>query len=198
VHRFAGILSAYGMGLADIVVEKQQPSASVLSENIQDNTKKLLQKNLDSLAEEAKTELIDQGYQPEQIRIKRYLNLRYQGTDTALMIPEPDKQETFNYEIVRNRSTGSKSSPGNKKVINDLPDFVGAFRKTYRREFGFDLIDREIIVDDIRVRAVAKSLGLEKFPLAKKSKSPKLENHTSWTLHCGTSNYNAGHFNNSD
>ena len=179
VHRFAGILSAYGMGLADIVVEKQQPSASVLSENIQDNTKKLLQKNLDSLAEEAKTELIDQGYQPEQIRIKRYLNLRYQGTDTALMIPEPDKQETFNYEIVRNRSTGSKSSPGNKKVINDLPDFVGAFRKTYRREFGFDLIDREIIVDDIRVRAVAKSLGLEKFPLAKKSKSPKLENHTS-------------------
>ncbi|GIT70599.1 MAG: hypothetical protein Ct9H300mP28_04130 [Pseudomonadota bacterium] len=27
IHRFSGILSAYGMGLADIVVEKQQPSA---------------------------------------------------------------------------------------------------------------------------------------------------------------------------
>ena len=30
IHRFAGILSAYGMGLANIVVEKQEPSAVVL------------------------------------------------------------------------------------------------------------------------------------------------------------------------
>ena len=36
IHRFAGILSAYGMGLADIVVEKQQPSAIVLSEDEKD------------------------------------------------------------------------------------------------------------------------------------------------------------------
>ena len=33
IHRFAGILSAYGMGLADIVVEIQEPSVLVLAES---------------------------------------------------------------------------------------------------------------------------------------------------------------------
>ena len=33
-------------------------------------------------------------------------------------------------------------------------------------------------MDDLRVRAVAKSLGLEKFPLAKQSGSPVPEDHT--------------------
>ena len=59
IHRFAGILSAYGMGLADIVVEKQQPSASVLSENETDIIHKKLQKKLDCLANIAKKELIN-------------------------------------------------------------------------------------------------------------------------------------------
>ena len=90
IHRFSGILSAYGMGLADIVVEKQEPSALVLPENKEDNSLNYLLKNLNKLAAEAKTELLTQGYKSEQIEIKRYLNLRYQGTDTALMIPEPD------------------------------------------------------------------------------------------------------------
>ena len=92
LHRFAGILSAYGMGLADIVGEKQQPSASILSEGETDIIQKKLQKKLDCLADKAKKELINQGYKPEQIQIKRYLNLRYHGTDRALMIPEPERK----------------------------------------------------------------------------------------------------------
>ena len=178
IHRFSGILSAYGMGLADIVVEKQQPSASVLSEVETDIIQKKLQKKLDSLADEAKTELINQGYKQEQIQIKRYLNLRYQGTDTALMIPEPDRKGPLNSVAAKERFKSSKSSPDSKRNIQTHPDFVKAFRETYRREFGFDLIGREIIVDDLRVRAVAKSPGLDKFPLAKQSGSPLPENHT--------------------
>ncbi|MCS5553045.1 MAG: hydantoinase B/oxoprolinase family protein, partial [SAR324 cluster bacterium] len=180
IHRFAGILSAYGMGLADIVGEKQQPSASILSEGETDIIQKKLQKKLDSLADEAKTELINQGYKQEQIQIKRYLNLRYQGTDTALMIPEPDRKDSLNCVAAKERFKSSKSSPDSKRNIQTHPDFVKTFRETYRREFGFDLIGREIIVDDLRVRAVAKSPGLDKFPLAKQSGSPLPENHT----HC--------------
>ena len=30
IHRFAGILSAYGLGLANVVVEKQQPASDIL------------------------------------------------------------------------------------------------------------------------------------------------------------------------
>ena len=178
IHRFAGILSAYGMGLADIVVEKQQPSASILSEGETDIIQKKLQKKLDSLADKAKKELINQGYKPEQIQIKRYLNLRYQGTDTALMIPEPDRKRALHSAAAKERFKSSKSSQDSKRNIQTHPDYVKAFRKTYRREFGFDLIGREIIVDDLRVRAVAKSPGLEKFPLAKQSGSPVPENHT--------------------
>ena len=178
IHRFAGILSAYGMGLADIVVEKQQPSASILSEGETDIDHKKLQKILDSLADKAKKELINQGYKPEQIQIKRYLNLRYQGTDTALMIPEPDRKGSLHSVAAKEKFKSSKSRPDSKRNIQIHPDYVKAFRKTYRKEFGFDLIGREIIVDDLRVRAVAKSPGLDKFPLAKQSGSPVPENHT--------------------
>ncbi|MDG1488232.1 MAG: hydantoinase B/oxoprolinase family protein [SAR324 cluster bacterium] len=172
IHRFSGILSAYGMGLADIVVEKQEPSAHVLPENKENDVFKNLLKNLEKLSSDAKTELLAQGYKAEQIEIKRYLNLRYQGTDTALMISEPD--EVSNYDTGNtNCELGiSESSSELQKNTTKFPDYVSAFRQTYLREFGFDLTGREIIVDDLRVRAVAKSPGLEKYPLAKKDGTP--------------------------
>ncbi len=172
IHRFSGILSAYGMGLADIVVEKQEPSAHVLPENKENDVFKNLLKNLEKLSSDAKTELLAQGYKAEQIEIKRYLNLRYQGTDTALMISEPD--EVSNYDTGNtNCELGiSESSSELQKNTTKFPDYVSAFRQTYLREFGFDLTGREIIVDDLRVRAVAKSPGLQKYPLAKKDGTP--------------------------
>ena len=178
IHRFSGILSAYGMGLADIVVEKQGPSALVLPENKEDNSLNYLLKNLNKLAAEAKTELLAQGYKSEQIEIKRYLNLRYQGTDTALMIPEPDSTSKYDTGITNCELGISESSPELQKNAEKFPDYVSAFRETYLREFGFDLTGREIIVDDLRVRAVAKSPGLQKFPLAKKSGTPEVEDRT--------------------
>ena len=172
IHRFSGILSAYGMGLADIVVEKQEPSAHVLPENKENDVFKNLLKNLEKLSSDAKTELLAQGYKAEQIEIKRYLNLRYQGTDTALMTSEPD--EVSNYDTGNtNCELGiSESSSELQKNTTKFPDYVSAFRQTYLREFGFDLTGREIIVDDLRVRAVAKSPGLQKYPLAKKDGTP--------------------------
>jgi 5-oxoprolinase (ATP-hydrolysing) len=44
-------------------------------------------------------------------------------------------------------------------------DFMAAFKDTYRREFGFDLEDRDILVDDLRVRARGAASGLRKVPL---------------------------------
>ena len=178
IHRFSGILSAYGMGLADIVVEKQEPSALVLTENKKDNGLKNLLKNLENLAADAKTELLDQGYKTEQIEIKRYLNLRYQGTDTALMIPEPDSIANYETGITNCELGISDSSPELRKNAEKFPDYVGAFRETYLREFGFDLTGREIIVDDLRVRAVANSPGLQKYPLAKKDGTPEVVDQT--------------------
>ena len=83
IHRFAGILSAYGMGLADVVLEKQEPASFMLnSDSVNDATGRL-----DMLSDSAVREMKRRGY--ARIEVKRYLHLRYQGTDTALMIQEP-------------------------------------------------------------------------------------------------------------
>ena len=166
------------MGLADIVVEKQEPSALVLPQNKEGEVFKNLLKNLEKLSSDAKTELLGQGYKAEQIEIKRYLNLLYQGTDTALMTSEPD--EVLNYDTGNtNCELGvSESSSELQKNSAKFPDYVGAFKQTYLREFGFDLTGREIIVDDLRVRAVAKSPGLQKYPLAKKAGTPEAVDQT--------------------
>ncbi|MBN2331744.1 MAG: hydantoinase B/oxoprolinase family protein [Deltaproteobacteria bacterium] len=119
IHRYAGILSAYGMGLAAVVVEKQQPSAVVYSSGAAVG----LQTALDTLEQQASGELLDRGFTPEQLISQRFLNLRYQGTDSALMIAQP--------------------ADG---------DFAAAFRVAYEREFGFELPGRDVVVDDLRVR----------------------------------------------
>jgi 5-oxoprolinase (ATP-hydrolysing) len=133
IHRFSGILSAYGIGLADVVAERQQPAAEIYR---QDGVANLIAR-LENLEAEARSELADQGFAPDRIRATRYLNMRYQGTDTALMILEP--------------------ADG---------DFVAAFKSTYRREFGFDLKQRDILVDDLRVRARGEASGLRKVPIS--------------------------------
>eukprot|EP00981_Chlorochromonas_danica_P003519 scaffold659_cov192-Ochromonas_danica.AAC.32 len=124
VHRYSGILSAYGLSLADVVVEKQEPfSSSELSSSLS-----LANLRLDVLSQQAEEDLIAQGFSKAQITVTRYLNCRYQGTDTAMMTSQEEGQS---YEDV--------------------------FLANYRREYGFDLGKRPILVDDLRVRAVAHS-----------------------------------------
>ncbi|BBO69907.1 5-oxoprolinase [Desulfosarcina alkanivorans] len=129
IHRFSGILSAYGIGLADVVAERQQPAAEVFTRA----KRHQLMKRLKGIRADAQKELERQGFSPGQIRCTSYLNMRYQGTDTALMIPGPENG-----------------------------DFKAAFKATYRREFGFDLKDRDILVDDLRVRARGEASTLRK------------------------------------
>ena len=132
IHRHAGILSAYGMGLADVVVERQEPSTLLLAPDSLD----IIKDRLTDLEQSARAGLSQQGYNGQEAVVTQYLNLRYQGTDTAFMIPKPDDN-----------------------------DYESAFRSSHRREFGFDLEDRRIVVDDIRARAVYRSPGYnaEKF-----------------------------------
>ena len=92
IHRFSGILSAYGMGLADVVIEKQIPASLTYSEN---SRQKISQK-LDALSQEARDGLLAQGHHVQQISIQRYLHLRYKGTNTAFMIREPDDADFLN------------------------------------------------------------------------------------------------------
>jgi 5-oxoprolinase (ATP-hydrolysing) len=124
IHRFSGILSAYGIGLADSVVDRQLPAAAVLKA---ETVTKILAE-LDELQEAAEQELLAQGISADQIVSRRFLNLRYQGTDTALMVEEPADGR-----------------------------FTEAFIRTYKREFGFSLEHREILIDGLRIRSIGQA-----------------------------------------
>ncbi|MHB8667792.1 MAG: hydantoinase B/oxoprolinase family protein [Burkholderiales bacterium] len=94
IHPLAGVLSAYGMGLADITAMREQAVEVALT---QDNWK-LLEQTLDQLSTPARQEVLGQGVPPERVRVARRVHLRYDGTDSALIVdfaPVADMNRQF-------------------------------------------------------------------------------------------------------
>ena len=129
IHKYSSILSAYGMALADRVFEHQEPCSETWT-GAGGDARSRIEKRVDQLRAKVRTELEAQGFKSERIELQTLLNLRYEGTDTALMTLQPP-DGGWNFERV--------------------------FVDKYRQEFGFVLEDKNIIVDDIRVRGIGKS-----------------------------------------
>ncbi|WP_232020330.1 hydantoinase B/oxoprolinase family protein [Methylocaldum marinum] len=83
LHPLAGVLSAYGMGLADYRVIKERSIVALLN----DSAVPELHEALDDLEAEARAELSAQGVPPELIVAARTAMLRYDGTDTLFAVP---------------------------------------------------------------------------------------------------------------
>jgi 5-oxoprolinase (ATP-hydrolysing) len=126
IHRYSSILSAYGLSLADRVYEIQEPSSVSYSNSSHSS----LIGKLDSMERKAREVLKGQGFDDNRIQPERYLNMRFDGTDTSIMVIEP--------------SDGSC-------------DFESAFKKQHKEEFGFLLEGKAIIVDDLKVRGLGKT-----------------------------------------
>ena len=129
IPRLSSLLSANGMALADVVKEVTEPAAFTLAGN-RDSDK--ISHRRDELVKTAQQHLQDQGFTDDRISCEMYLNCRYHGSSTQLMIEKPPDG-----------------------------DYETKFLEEHKREFGFNLFGRDILVDDIRVRAVGKSLGVE-------------------------------------
>ncbi|MBE9067714.1 hydantoinase B/oxoprolinase family protein [Leptolyngbya cf. ectocarpi LEGE 11479] len=82
LHPFAGVLSAYGIGLADLRILKEQAIEATLSEE----TRSLLTEALSSLVSAGTQAMRDQGVAAEKISTLRKVHLRYSGTDSALIV----------------------------------------------------------------------------------------------------------------
>lgn len=134
VHKYAGVLSAYGMALADVVNEVQEPSGVEFSES----NAQLLKERLDALSKQCQRKLEEQGFR--RIELQPFLHLRYDGTDGALMC-----------------APGTPQQPTESPLIAAYGDFNSTFLERYRNEFGFVLQNRRIIVDDIRIRGLGKN-----------------------------------------
>jgi len=80
---FAGVLSAYGMGLADQTILREQALETLLD----DASGEALHATADALATSARAALLSQGADVQTIVEHRSVRARYQGTEAALAVP---------------------------------------------------------------------------------------------------------------
>jgi 5-oxoprolinase (ATP-hydrolysing) len=128
-HPLGGVLSAYGMGLADQSVMREAAVELPLAEAMAE-----VATRVDALAVAASDELRRQGtgggQVQVQVRVHRRVHVRYEGTDSALVVP-------------------FVSSDGSAVQIQ------AAFEAAYRQRFAFLMAERRLIVEAVSVEAVA-------------------------------------------
>uniref|UniRef100_A0A7N5ZZY7 5-oxoprolinase, ATP-hydrolysing n=1 Tax=Anabas testudineus TaxID=64144 RepID=A0A7N5ZZY7_ANATE len=133
VHKYSGVLSAYGLALADVVEEVQEPCSLQYEQRCFTE----LDRRIEQLSKRCNETLRARGFASSQITTEVFLHMRYKGTDCALMV-----------NAVDHVSKAQSCRAG---------DFHSAFTKRYLKEFGFTIEDRPIMVDDIRIRGCGKS-----------------------------------------
>lgn len=147
LHKHASILSAYGLSLSDVVREIQEPCSLTLSTSTACHDQQHsaafgfasanhfteILSRINQLVQKCTALLSEEGFQGKQIATQAYLNLRYEGTDCPIMIPQGESED-FN--------------------------FVQAFLDAHQQEFGFKLPDRNLVIDGIRVRGVGSTPNL--------------------------------------
>ena len=87
IHPLAGLLSAYGIGVADLRLLRE----SSIEANLDLNGFRFAQKRLDALEAEAREGIEKQGAALD--RIIRRVHVRYQGTDTALPLDDSSMEQ---------------------------------------------------------------------------------------------------------
>ena len=88
LHPLAGVLSAFGMGLADVRWHGDADAGRVaLSQAVLDG----LDARYVSLEEKGRMVLADEGFSEADLDVFRTLDLRYRGTETALPLPLDDE-----------------------------------------------------------------------------------------------------------
>ena len=123
VHPLAGVLSAYGMGLADQSVMRE----TAVEQPLSDEALPAVTARLQALADEAQAEIRRQGVSSGDTRMIRRAHLRYEGTDSALVVPF---------------GTGTVS------------ELRAGFEAAYRQRFAFLMEGRRLVVEAVSVEAV--------------------------------------------
>lgn len=82
LHRYAGVLSAYGIGLADLRLTRERSLEQRYSAEYETELSGIF----DELEADGRREMLAQGVPAERIRCLRKLHLKYEGTDTALEV----------------------------------------------------------------------------------------------------------------
>ena len=124
IHSLAGVLSAYGMGLADQSAMREQ----AVEERLDGAGSEALGARLDALAQAASDDLRAQGVGSERIDVVKRVHLRYEGTDSALVVH-----------------------------FADASAMQADFEAAYKRRFSFLMPSRSLIVEAVSVEALGRS-----------------------------------------
>ena len=124
IHKLCGVLSAYGICIADVAKDIEKPAYFEYSED----KVKDLEKDFVELKEKNTKDLKDRGFNDDTIKHTTYLSLRYNGSETSFMI--------------------SKSPEEEGKSFKEL------FEAVHKREFGFVQSNRALLIETIRVRSL--------------------------------------------
>jgi 5-oxoprolinase (ATP-hydrolysing) len=121
IHPLAGVLSAYGMGLADITAMREQSTELVLEEASVPE----LAATLERLAAVARADVLGQGVPAARIGVARRVHLRYEGTDSALVVD-----------------------------FGTATAMTRAFEAAYRARYSFLMPGRRLIAETVSVEAI--------------------------------------------
>ncbi len=128
LHPLAGVLSAFGMGLADQLAMREL----ALERRLDAQGLAAARDAAGTLAAQAKGELREQGVADAAIAAVHRVQLRYEGTDTAMACALPMK-ESAEEAIVAMREE---------------------FEAGYRRRFAFLMAERALVIEAVTVEAV--------------------------------------------
>lgn len=111
IHPLAGVLSAYGMGLADVNVLREQSSGQPLGGDLS---------RIDALAAEAEAALGEQDLPFAQIRVLRRAALRYEGSDSTIEVVFADALEMRADFEARHKARFGFMAPGTEVIVETL------------------------------------------------------------------------------
>ncbi len=116
LHPFSGVLSAYGMGLADISTEQQFVLEAELSKNIIP----AINNDITRLTKKNENNLLEQGLEKKNIKHNVWAQLRYKGTDTNIQVTFEDMDLMRNaFESNHKRQFGF-IAPDKKIIIETI------------------------------------------------------------------------------
>ncbi|AHK46119.1 putative 5-oxoprolinase [Ensifer adhaerens OV14] len=151
VHPMSGLLSAYGMGLADIRATRQK----ALGVALDDKAPAALAELGSDLQVECLGELEAQGIARDEIRTHLRAHIRYAGTDTVLAV-----DATF---------------PGH----DDIARLRAEFETLHKRRFGFVADNKALVIDAVEVETVGGGAAqMEGEGLATTAGAPALSRST--------------------
>jgi 5-oxoprolinase (ATP-hydrolysing) len=127
IHPLSSLLSAYGMGLADIRSVRQQ----AIEEPFSDKSRKTLDNVGRRLGKDAVAEVRGQGVAANKITLHVRAHIRYAGTDTALVV----------------------DAGKNGKLVS-LASMKAAFEGAHKAQFSFIDRSKELVIEAVSVEAV--------------------------------------------